>query len=106
MSANDKFSNEYARLGDAGTDARDAATPKFISDTLSWIERVQPIVDQNPSADAFLRRTLQRYVDDQRLIAFDLTTGPLPGYMKSLFSDSVGAYAGPLHICDRLGVQW
>jgi hypothetical protein len=106
MAENDQFSNAYVRLGDAGTPTRDAATPKFITDTQDWIRRIQPILDQNSHVDPFLQRSLQRYIDDQHLIVVDLTPGQLTSYAKVLFSDSVGAYSGPLHICDGLGVKW
>jgi hypothetical protein len=106
MAEDDQFSNAYARLGEAGTPARDAATPKFISDTQDWIRRIQPVLDQNPDTDPYFRRSLQRYIDDQRLIVVDLTPGPLTAYTKTLFSDSVGAYSGPLHLCDGVGVKW
>ncbi len=102
----DETNNAYGDLGDSGTPARDAATPKFIRDTTDWISRVQPVVDQHPEADPFLRRSVQRYIDDKHLIVLDLEPGPLPQYLRTLFSDSVGAYSGPLHICERLGVTW
>jgi hypothetical protein len=106
MAEHDQFSNTYVRLGDAGTPTRDAATPQFISDTEDWIGRIQPVLDQNPDVDPFFRRSLQRFIDDLHLVVVDLTPGPLTSYAKSLFSDSVGAYSGPLHLCDGLGVKW
>ena len=106
MAEDDQFSNAYARLGEAGTPARDAATPKFISDTQDWIRRIQPVLDQNPDADPYFRRSLQRYIDDQHLVVVDLPPGPLTAYTKTLFSDSVGAYSGPLHLCVGVGVEW
>lgn len=106
MAENNRINNEYAHLGDAGTPARDAATPKFISDTQDWVARVQPVVDEHPGADPFFRRTLQRFIDDQTLIVADLQPGPLTSFAKSLWSDSTGAYSGPLHSCENLGIKW
>lgn len=106
MAENDQTNNAYVKSGDAGTPARDAATPKFISDTLNWIGRALPILDQHPDVDPFFHRSLQRFIDDQHLLVLDLTPGPLTSYAKTLFSDSVGAYSGPLHICDGLGIKW
>jgi len=106
MTENDEFSNKYGQLGDAGTPARDAATPKYVDDTLNWVSRIQPIIDTHPDIDPFLKRSLQRYVDDQHLIAIDLQPGPLTSYAKALFADSVGAYSGPLHLCHDLGITW
>jgi hypothetical protein len=106
MGEGDRLNNTYTRLGDAGTAARDAATPKFVTDTQDWVGRVQPLLDQHPDASPYLRRTLQRSLDDQSLLASELAPGPLPEYIKSLFSDSLGAYAGPLHVCYDLGIKW
>ncbi|MBE5477883.1 hypothetical protein E3G68_005237 [Mycobacteroides abscessus] len=106
MADNDQFSNAYVRLGDAGTPARDAATPKYITDTNDWIRRIQPVLDDHPDADRFLRRSLQRYIDDQRLVVIDLGPGPLSSYAKVLFSDATGAYTGPTSYCDKLGIKW
>jgi hypothetical protein len=106
MGESDRLSNAYVDLGDAGTPARDAATPKFITDTQDWIRRIQPIVDANPDVDPFFQRSLQRFIDDQHLLVVDLTPGPLTSYAKTLWPDSIGAYSGPLHICDGLGVKW
>jgi len=106
MAENDRFSNGYVDLGEPGTPARDAATPKYISDTLDWISRVQPIVDQHPDVDPYLRRSLQRFIDDQRLFVVDLRPGPLPSHARALYTDSIGAYSGPLHLCHDLGIKW
>jgi hypothetical protein len=106
MGENDRINNTYGQLGDAGSPPRDAATPKFVTDTEDWAGRIQPILDQHPDANPYLRRTTQRFIDDQRLLASDITTGPLQEYIKSLFSDSIAAYAGPLHVCYELGVKW
>lgn len=106
LAEGDEINNAYGDLGEAGTPARDAATAKFIRDSLDWVRRVQPIIDQHPDADRFLQRSIQRSVDDTHLIALDLEPGPLPQYLRTLFSDSVGAYSGPLHICEQLGVTW
>jgi hypothetical protein len=106
MAESDRQVNTLIKLGDAGTPARDAAIPKYITDTQDWVGRMQPILDQHPDVNPFLHRTLRRFVDDQRLATSDLDPGPLPQYIKSLFSDSVGAYAGPLHVCFDLGVKW
>jgi hypothetical protein len=106
MADNDKFSNAYIDLGDAGTPARDAALPKFISDTQNWVAKVQPIIDQHPAASPYLTRTLQRYLDDQTLMVSDMTPGPMTSYEESLWADSLGAYSGPIHVCDKVGVRW
>ncbi len=65
-----------------------------------------PFSTKHPDVDPFFKRSLQRYIDDQHLVVVDLSPGPLSSYAKVLFSDSVGAYSGPLHLCDGLGVKW
>lgn len=106
MAESDRFSNAWTDLGEPGTPARDRATPKFISDTLDWIGRAQPMLDQHPDVDPFFRRSLQRFIDDLHLLVVDLRPGPLTSYAKALYADGVGAYSGPLHICDGLGIKW
>lgn len=106
LASENEINNGYVDMGDSGTPARDAATPKYITDTLDWIRQVQPILDQHQDADPFLRRSLQRFIDDKHLIVLDLEPGPLPLSLRTLFSDSVGAYSSPLHGCARLGVTW
>jgi hypothetical protein len=106
MSEINRISNTYLGLGDAGTPARDSTLPKFISDVQDWIGRVQPILDQHPDARPFFRRSLQRFIDDRNLLVSDLKPGPLSTYAYALWSDSLGAYGGPLHICEQLGVKW
>ncbi|WP_421840844.1 hypothetical protein [Mycobacterium sp.] len=105
MAESDRISTAWTDAGKPGTPARDAATPKFISETVNWIGRAQPVLDQYPDVDPFFRRSLQRFIDDRHLLV-DLTPGPLRSYAKSLYEDSMGAYSGPLHICYVLGVKW
>lgn len=106
MTEVNRISNTYLGLGEAGTPARDSALPKFISDTQDWIGRVQPILDQHPDARPFFRRSLQRFIDDRNLLVSDLKPGPLSTEAYAMWSDSLGAYSGPLHVCDQLGVKW
>jgi hypothetical protein len=106
MSESDRIGKTYVGLGPAGTPQRDAALPKFISDTQDWITRIQPILDQHRDASPFFQRSLQRFIDDQNLIVSDIAPGPLTSYAEALWSDSLGAYSGPLHICDQLGIKW
>jgi hypothetical protein len=106
MAENNKFTNAWADLGESGTPAKDAALPKFISDTQDWISRAQPILDQNPDASAFFRRSFQRFIDDQHLLAVGIAPGPFPAYATALWVDSIGAYGGPLRVCYQLGIRW
>lgn len=101
-----RINKAYLDLGDSGTPASDAATPQFIIDVSDWVSAVQPVVNEHPNADPFLQRSLQRFIDDLNLIVLDLKPGPWPQYIKTLWSDSVGAYSGPFHVCYRLGVTW
>jgi len=102
----DRVSKAYVGLGEAGSPARDGALSKYVADVENWIDRIQPTVDSHPDANPFLLRSLQRFIDDQHLLVSDLAPGPLTSYAKALWSDSLGAYSGPLHTCDQLGVKW
>lgn len=106
MGESDTFTNSYMDVGEPGSPAWDAATPKFITSTQDWIRRIQPLVDANPDVDPYFQRSLQRFIDDRHLLVVDLTPGPLTPYARALYEDSVGAYSGPLHVCDGLGVKW
>ena len=76
-------------------------TPKFVSDTQNWTGRAQPILDQHPDVDPYLPPQLfnvsRRSEPD---LWSDLTPGPLTSDAKTLWADSLGAYSGPLHVCD------
>lgn len=106
MAKIDGVSNTYIRLGKAGSPVRDNALPKFITDTQDWVGQVQPILDQRPDASPYFRRSLQRFLDDRSLLVADMEPGPLTSYANALWADSLGAYSGPLQICDGVGVQW
>jgi len=106
MTEINRISYNYLRLGQVGTPPPDSALPEFRSDTQDWIGRVQPILDQHPDARPFFRRSLQRFIDDRNLLVSDLKGGLWPAYAHQILSDSEGAYSGPLHICDQLGVTW
>jgi hypothetical protein len=101
-----RISWTYEALGEPGTPARDSALPKFISDVQDWIGRVQPILDQHPDARPFFRRSLQRFIDDRNLLVSDLKPGRWPPKAYAMWSDSEGAYSGPLHVCEQVGVKW
>ena len=106
LAESDKLSNTYTKLGDAGSAPRDAATPKFITDTKDWTQRAQDALDANPDAAQLLRRTLQRYIEDRQILIAGLEPGPLPPYQETIWSDSMAAYNGPISICAKLGVKW
>jgi hypothetical protein len=106
MTEDDHQVNTYVGLGAAGTPARDAALPKFISDTQDWVRRIQPVVDSHTGTDPFFERTLQRFIDDRKLLAVDLEPGPLKEYDQEIWSDSMAAYGGPLFVCSELGIKW
>lgn len=106
MAEDDKMSNAYIDLGPAGSPARDDALPKFRSDTEDWVRRIQAIADQHQSADPFLQRTLQRMIDDRKLLVRNMRPGKTKGYDDQIWSDSLSAYGGPLSVCYDVGVQW
>jgi hypothetical protein len=106
MSEHQQIVKTWVDLGAVGSPQRDAGNPQFVSDVRAWVVKIQPQVDGNPRADAFLLRSLQRFIDDQRLLAADLANGPYQPYDDDMWADGLGAYNGPLNICYHLGVKW
>jgi hypothetical protein len=106
MGESDRTTNTYIGLGPAGSPERDGALPKFISDTQDWISRIQPIADGHRGVNPFLYRSLQRFIDDQKLLAVNIAPGPLKSYDEAIWADSLASYGGPLSVCDQLGVKW
>lgn len=106
MTEDDRVSKTLSSLAPAGTPAWNAAVPKFISDTKDWVGRIQPVIDSHPNADPYFRRSLQRFVDDQRALAADLGEGSWQPYDQTIWNDGLGAYNGPLTTCWDLGVKW
>jgi hypothetical protein len=87
-----------------GTSERDAATPGFVSQTSDWVKRAQPVLDQYSTPPRYLTRTLQRYIDDMRLLASSLRPGPSTEADRTAWNDSLVALGGPYEVCGDLGV--
>jgi hypothetical protein len=106
MTEGNRMANAFVDLGDTGAPARDAALPKFVSDTKDWARRIQAVLDSHPDVQPFLKRTLQRYLDDMTLYVDNVRPGPKQTYDAAAWADSLVAYGGPLAICQDLGVSW
>lgn len=106
MTENDRFTTTWVKSGHTGSPERDAATKPFVAATQDWAGRIQPVIDAHPDADPYLRRTLQRFVDDNRLLIADVAAGPATPYDDTIYNDSVAAYGGPLSVCTGLGIKW
>jgi hypothetical protein len=102
----DRTSNAWLATGQPGTPARDAALPKYRSDTEEWARRSQEALDGHPSASAFFKRTLQRFIDDRILLVRNMEPGPTKPPDDQAWADSMTAYEGPLSVCYPLGVTW
>ena len=102
----DKVNNVYLAAGPAGSAGRDAALPKYVADIRDWVDRAQSILHENPDAQEFLRRSLQRFLDDNKLLALGLRPGRMQPYNEALYSDSMAAYNGPIALCEEVGVKW
>jgi hypothetical protein len=87
-----------------GTPERDAATPGFVNQTDDWVKRAQPFLDQFSAPPRYLTRTLQRYIDDMRLLASSLRPGPSTDADRAAWNDSLVALGGPYEVCGDLGV--
>jgi hypothetical protein len=106
MSDSDRVSKALSSQAPAGSPEWNAAVPKFASDTKAWLGRIQPVIDSHPDVDPFFRRTLQRLVDDRRLLVADLDEGGWQPNDQTNWNDSLSAYNGPLTTCWNLGVKW
>lgn len=106
MTESDSVTNAYIDSGGTKSPERIAATPKFVSDTKDWASRIQPTIEAHPGVDPYFARTLQRFVDDRRLLITDLDAGPSLPYDDAVYADSMAAYNGPLRTCYDLGVRW
>ncbi|MBV8861096.1 MAG: hypothetical protein JO082_04355 [Mycobacterium sp.] len=106
MAESDREAREDVDLGPAGSPQRDAAIPKYRAETEDWARRAQAALDAHPNAEPFFKRTLQRFIDDLKLLVANVRPGPATKYDDAAYNDSMVAYGGPLAICQRLGVQW
>jgi hypothetical protein len=96
----------FVNLGPTGTPARDAGIPDYQASVSDWVKRIQPILDRHPDADAFFKRTLQRFIDDTRIYATSIRPGPETDADTAAWNDKLVAIGGPFDVCHRLGVQW
>ncbi len=106
LADSDQVVNAWINAGPDGSPARDAALQTFKMQNADWTKRAQEVLDANPSAGAFFQRTLQRYIDDHRLLALALRPGELKPNMEAIYTDGLAAYAGPLAICGGMGITW
>ena len=106
MKENDDRSNAFLGTGEAGSPERDAALPKFVSDTRDWARRTQQVLDSHANPPRFSTRALQRYVDDMLLFAASVRTGPGTQYDEAAWTDSIVSYGGTLTVCQQLGINW
>lgn len=106
MKENDDRSNAFLATGQPGSPERDAALPKFVSDTQDWARRTQQVLDAHADPPRFSTRTLQRYIDDLQLFVASVRPGPGTQYDEAAWTDSIVAYGGPLATCQALGINW
>jgi hypothetical protein len=106
MKENDDRSNAFLGTGAAGSPERDAALPKFVSDTQDWARRTQQALDAHANPPRFMTRALQRYIDDMQLFVSSVRPGPGTQYDEAAWTDSIEAYGGPLASCQALGIGW
>ena len=106
LAESDRVANAWIGSGPDGSPQRDAAQPAFTSDTKAWTARAQDALDSHPEAQAFLRRSLQRFIDDNRILAEALRPGPLKPYNNQTYLDSNASYTVPVSICGELGIKW
>lgn len=102
----DETGKGFVNLGDPGTAARDAGIPNYEASVLDWVKRIQPVLDSHPKANPYLRRMLQRMIDDIHSYATNIRPGPETAPDAAAWNDASVAYGGPFDVCHRLGVQW
>ena len=102
----DETGRAFVNLGHTGTPARDAGIANYQSSVSDWVKRIQPVLDSHPDADSFLRRTLQRMIDDIRLYASNIRPGTAVDADAAAWNDATVAYGGPIEVCRQVGVQW
>jgi hypothetical protein len=96
--------NAFVALGRTGTPERDAGVQDFRDKTQDWAHRAQEVLDKDTAPPRYFTRTLQRYIDDMRLIAANLRTGPATDSDAAAWNDSLVALAGPFEVCGKLGI--
>lgn len=106
MKENDDRSNAFLATGEAGSPERDAALPKFVTDTQDWARRTQQALDGHSSPPRLSTRALQRYIDDMQLFVASVRPGPGTQYDEAAWTDSIVAYGGTLATCQQLGIGW
>ena len=106
MKENDDRSNAFLATGEAGSPERDAALPKFVSDTQGWAHRTQQALDARANPPRLVTRALQRYIDDMQLFAASVRPGPGTQYDEAAWTDSIVAYGGVLTTCQQVGISW
>jgi hypothetical protein len=102
----DETGKAFVNLGHTGTPERDAGIANYEASVLDWVNRIQPVIDSHPSADPYLRRMLQRMVDDIHSYATSVRPGAAADSDTAAWNDASVAYGGPFDVCHRLGVQW
>jgi hypothetical protein len=96
--------NAFTDLGPDGSPQRDVGLQSFRDETQDWVTRAQGALDEHADPPRFLTRTLQRYMDDMRMLSSNLRPGPMTNSNATGWSDSVFALAGPIEVCGKLGV--
>jgi len=109
MTDSDKTAQAFNRNGKPNSPEWKSGVPSFVTDTKSWVGRMQTVIDSHGDADPYLSRSMQRFVDDRRYLIADLEAGNgaewLP-YDQTVWNDSLAAGSGPLTTCFDLGVKW
>lgn len=102
----DQKSNAWLATGDPGSPARDSALSGYRTFVEDWAGRAQDSLAAHPDADPFLKRTLQRFIDDRVLMVRNMKPGPATTNDEQAWADSMTAYEGPLSVCYQLGIKW
>ena len=96
----------FVALGDPGTPGRDAGITAYRDEVEGWARRIQDVMDADATPQRFLTRTLQSFVDFNRLYAGNIRPGPEKPTDAEAWDAGTIALGGPWETCHALGVTW
>ena len=96
----------FVALGDPGTPARDSGIGAYRDHVEGWAQRIQAVIDAQPPPERYLSRTLQSFVDLNKLYAGNIRPGPEKPTDAEAWDAGTIALGGPWETCRELGVTW
>lgn len=99
--------NAFLATGEPNSPERKAAIPEFKTETSSWADRIQTVLNDHADPPRYLTRTLQDYIDGMLLYSENMYPEKEPdAYDNTAYDSAAVAYGGPLGTCYKIGVRW